>query len=118
MKLSIKHESLLLYMKRGDLARNLIELSKDPEAAAYLQLNEYEGATWVNKERFERLLTWFLFTTLVDLKARQSLTSAKTVRLITTVSAIFDAAEKAGYDYQKIVETVSTGETVTAQERE
>jgi hypothetical protein len=93
---------------RADAFRTMFE---DICVQRYLRMNRHEGLLWLNKERMERLLFWFLFKThpmpnIEPRRLREMLVSS-----CKAAHEVLDAADVAGYQVAKVIELLAPQNT-------
>ncbi|MFW5689098.1 MAG: hypothetical protein ACOC1U_05925, partial [Spirochaetota bacterium] len=93
------------------LAGLMNELLSSGEVTTYLGLNEYEGAVWFSKERFEELRWWLFTTGLVSMDKIAPETHEERERLVADVVKLYgligelERAERAsGYKVDVLLE--------------
>jgi hypothetical protein len=69
----------------------------DPDVAWVMGVHQDEGATYVFKEHFERLLGWMAFRGMLDAAGGEPPDSEKLSLLAEEIRARVDGIEKAGY---------------------
>jgi hypothetical protein len=89
--------------------RSLLEKwVEDSSVKTYLEINEYNGIRWFNKEQFENLL-WYqraarLLTLAVDQESDSTEILGAILRQEQHFSAISEAEEKSEYQLDKLIE--------------
>jgi hypothetical protein len=82
----------------------------DREMQQLLGVNRYQGILWFDKTAFERLLWWMLLVAVVSLSADAGPEPAEAAATIgaahATVRQLRDAADRAGYQIEKLLEIV------------
>ena len=82
------------------------QLFGDPDVKQLLNVNEYQGVTYFNKEAFEKLLWWLLAVAVVDLTAEVDADSVDVPNAIVdaydVIKALQDAEEQSGYQVDKL----------------
>jgi hypothetical protein len=75
-----------------------------------LRFNRYEGVLWLHKESFALLLRWMLAVAIINAQTDEELSEAeqeKTAeRCFELLKALEADAEQAGYQVEKLIETV------------
>jgi glycosidase len=99
----------------GGLAQAMEELFDDPDAQALMQVNEFGGRLWFNKECFEQLMHWIFTVTAI----RSTAVTRKGVRVdehrvlkgFRDATAAVEAAGDAGYEVGEFLSSLreSTG---------
>jgi hypothetical protein len=69
----------------------------DPDVAWVMGVHQYEGASYIVKEQFERLLGWMAFRGLLDAAGEQPADTEKIAVIAEEIQARASAMEKAGY---------------------
>ncbi len=92
----------------GWTPRRLVESwLQDPDARMALQINEYEGVEWFNREAFERLLWWTLAVAAVDAVADPRRPASQAARQIAAgydvVQALQRAAAQSNYQTARLL---------------
>jgi len=85
----------------ADVADALRDLFRDTDVTDYLKINRYHDILWFNRERFEKLLFWLGFVSMVQESRELRIEIERTVERITA------AAEKSGYrvlDFLNVLE--------------
>jgi len=79
---------------------------KDDEVRRFLHVNRYKDLLWFNQESFGQLLGWMLAVALIALRADDSRpdTGASIRACFETVQALHRAAERSGYQVEKLQE--------------
>lgn len=83
-------------------ALNWGKLLLDKTGAKYLQLNQYEGIFWVNKDQYERLIKFILVINLFNLSATDDIDKSVITGVIKTARLLLTTGEKARYQAEKI----------------
>ena len=95
-------------------SERLRELLNDPDMREYLQVNEYEGVLWFNKEQFQALAYWLFLTStlnfLTDPKFERTRRNDEIQARFQNLNQVLEAAKESGY---RIESTLS----LTAQKR-
>jgi hypothetical protein len=86
---------------------NWRELLLDKTGAKFLQLNQYEGIFWVNKEQYERLIKFILVINLCRLSATEDFNKAAITKVIKTAKLLLTTGEKADYQAEKITQLLT-----------
>jgi hypothetical protein len=92
-------------------AQQLLEaLLGDREMQQLLGVNRYQGVLWFDKAAFERLLWWMQTVAAVAIGAEPDTTPEKAATALSaahaTVKQLQDAADKSGYQVEKLLEIV------------
>jgi glycosidase len=69
----------------------------DPDVAWVMGVHQYEEASYIVKEQFERLLGWMAFRGMLDAAGEQPLDPEKIAVIAEEIQARASAMEKAGY---------------------
>jgi hypothetical protein len=94
-----KNESYAIYISDLLFGKNMI---------AYLNIHDYEGITYFNKENFEELIYWINFLSIKEIfkdrkiKVKDRLTRIKGLNQF--LNAILEKAPKSGYEVKKLKE--------------
>ena len=96
-------ESRMLYMV-------LEPFMNDSEVQQFLQINRYKEVLWFNKETFELLLSWMLFTGVIGIIADKEKDKTKQSVAIKDVYGIIEklhqAAAQSQYQVNQFVELI------------
>ena len=84
-------------------AHKILEsLLKDDEVRQFLRVNRYQGVLWFNKEAFEQLLWWLWLVAVVEIGAEPQ-RAEEILACSDIVEQLRQAAEKSGYQVEKLL---------------
>ena len=87
-----------------DKAEAFRAMFEDIFVQRYLRMNIHEGVLWLNKERMEQLVFWFLFATCLNLGPEPHPKRGSLVASYSAARAILNAVDAAGYQAGRLIE--------------
>lgn len=106
VRLCVAHAHRLPLLHREPWGPVLDPLFRDPDARAFLQMNRFAGRLWINKEQFERLM--HMLACCVALQSLNDGPAAADIVMgcIEDAQTLITAAEDAGYDLLRLLDSV------------
>jgi len=101
------HYDLLTPVGKTNLSDRMTAMLDNPTVREYLQINRHNGALWINKEQFERMVGGILIVNLIDLHSAGTFTESSIKPVVKLAKEILSAAERAGYQVEKTLEQFS-----------
>jgi glycosidase len=86
-----------------------LEWLHDPELAWLINVHEYEGARYFNKEQFERLVWWTALTSLLAIAHSDKVDPAAVLELSAQINARLTSATSAQYRVEYLLEAATPG---------
>ncbi len=90
----------------------------DPDVGWLIDVHEYEGTRYFNKERFECLLWWMALPALVRIAGQDEINKVAVRRLETQIRSRIEAAKQSGYQVMALLEMPHGGELEEAPRQE
>jgi hypothetical protein len=82
----------------------------DPDVGWLIDVHEYEGTRYFNKERFECLLWWMALPALVRIAGENEINKTAVRHLETQIRSRIEAAKRSGYQVMALLEMPHGGE--------
>jgi hypothetical protein len=101
------HDDLLFPSTDKNLGEKTADLLRDDAVKEFLQINLYNDVLWLSKEHLERLLGIILSAAFIQSQAAKKSEVASFDVTADTTRRILDAADRAGYDVRKTIESLS-----------
>ncbi len=121
IKILVSHQDWIdPQQKRKNRAYNSLHgLLNDFEVQRFIGVNRYQDVLWFNQEGFEQLLWWLFASSVIDLTARQSATSAEQdeqtslvaqsiVEHYDLIKRLQKAEHESRYQVEKLLEAAKT----------
>lgn len=110
IKIFTAHQNWNIYEGKLHVYAVLESFMNDSEVQQFLQINRYKEVLWFNKETFELLLSWMLFTGIIGISAGKEKDNNKQIIAIkdaySVIEKLHQAAAQSQYQVEKFVELI------------
>jgi hypothetical protein len=118
IKIFTAHQNWNRYEKKLQAYTVVESFMNDSEVQQFLQINRYKDVLWFNKETFELLLSWMLFTGVIGIMADREKDKDEQSLAIEDVYGIIEklhqTALQSEYQVGHFIELIKTGHTSQA----
>lgn len=99
----LSHHELLDNSGDGSLGESIRRILLDSSVREYLQVNRYNDAVWLNKERLERMIATFDLVARISAADEQPASKTDLSNIQKRLQRVLMAAGQAGYQVEKMV---------------
>jgi hypothetical protein len=102
--ITVAHPGACAPPSERSLAETWRDLLREPLVQEYLQVNQYDGALWLNRERLERMVKVLGLTAVTDFAAADELNAKSLSRIVDNGRLVLESAQAAGYRVRETVQ--------------
>ena len=91
-------------------------LFDDADVREFIKVNRYEDVLWINKEQFEKLSSALLYVSVLQLISSEKAGNEEMLSVLGKAEKFSTAAERSGYQLDKIIDTILENVDETLEE--
>jgi glycosidase len=106
VRICLSHTTHLLMLHDEPWGPALDLILRDPDVRFFLGVNQFGGRYWINREQLARMLHMILFTHMIVCAPLEEADADRLMYALEDIRFILDAAEDAGYDLYRMVDSL------------